>query len=103
MQSGEPGGLQRITLRGTFHKIPHNRHLEAEAAMSKEVAGLRLQAADFSDMLHAMSSEEWAAPAAADVLDRYNELLAEARRLMPTVALWPRRLHPTNEAEVLDI
>jgi len=71
--------------------------------MSNEIVALRLEVAAFLETLGGMSSEAWKETAVGETLDRYNALLAEAKRLLPAASLWPRRLESTNEAENLDV
>lgn len=71
--------------------------------MSTEIVALRLEVAAFLEMLGGMSSEAWKETAGGATLARYNALLAEAKRLLPEVALWPHRLEATNEAANLDV
>jgi hypothetical protein len=71
--------------------------------MPEDAQSVRLTVERFSLELSAMTSEQWASPAPAALLDRYNAILDEARRAFPLVSLWPRRLEPTNEASILDV
>jgi len=71
--------------------------------MSTDLIALRLEVATFSETLGGMSSEVWKQTAKGATLARYNELLAEAKRLLPGGTLWPRRLEATNEAANLDV